>query len=92
MKPYPDWHTLRELDLRCGHGKGAAFRAFKRLAVGYAEGRDYVVLQAPQHRATIDALRAQGRIYNGSVRVVLLADRLAESVAQALRTDDPEAR
>ena len=39
-----DWRTLRELDAQAGARKGTAFRAFKRLADGWIEGRDYRVL------------------------------------------------
>lgn len=92
MTPYAGWRTLRELDLQAGRPKGAAFRAFKRMVAAYAEGRDYLILQAPQDRAAIEALRRQGRIYGGSVKAVLLGDRLADSVAQALLTDTPDQR
>lgn len=75
--------SLRELDERLGLPKGAAFRAFKR--AGLAEGRDFRLLDAARDAAEIAALRAAGRIYRGSVNVVLLAPAAAERLAAALR-------
>ncbi|MFT4047000.1 MAG: hypothetical protein QM661_09925 [Solimonas sp.] len=84
MRPAQDWLTLRELDRSAGREKGAAFRAFKRLSAGYREGVDFVVLSPDDAAATIDALRASGRIYAGSVNVVLLAAGFAETIAASL--------
>ena len=75
------WVSLRELDERLGQPKGAAFRAFRR--AGFAEGRDFRLLDSARDAAEIAALRAAERIYRSSVNVVLLsrasADRLALS-------------
>lgn len=77
------WVTLRELDARLGLAKGAAFRAFKRSA--FAEGADFRVLDATSQASEIDALRRAGRIYRGSVNVVLLSPAAAERLALLLR-------
>jgi hypothetical protein len=75
--------TLRELDERLGLAKGTAFRAFRR--AGFAEARDFRVLEAARDAAGIAALRAAGRIYRGSVNVVLLSPDAAERLAAVLR-------
>lgn len=77
------WVTLRELDARLGLPKGSAFRAFKRGA--FAEGPDFRVLDATREAGNIDALRREGRIYRGSVNVVLLSPAAAARLALLLR-------
>jgi hypothetical protein len=84
MSDYPDWVGLREIDLRAGTGKGAAFRAFKALAPNLIEGTDYRVLDPCKDREVIDALRYAGRIYLSSVRVVLLAPAAAMRLTEVL--------
>ena len=84
MSDYPDWVGLREIDLRAGTGKGAAFRAFKALAPNLVEGTDYRVLDPHKDREVIDALRHAGRIYATSVRVVLLAPTTARRLTDVL--------
>lgn len=78
------WVTLRELDARLGLAKGAAFRAFKRGA--FVEGTDFRVLDATHQASAIAALRREGRIYRGSVNVVLLSPAVAERLAALLRS------
>ncbi len=91
MKPYPDWVSLREIDLLAGTGKGTAFRGFKALAPTLHEGVDYCVLQ--QHdREVIDALRDSGRIYATSVHVVMLAPGAAQRLLEALAGARPAQR
>jgi hypothetical protein len=84
MNDYPGWVGLREIDLRAGTGKGAAFRAFKALAPNLTEGRDYRVLDPDKDREVIDTLRHTGRIYASSVRVVLLAPAAAQRLTEVL--------
>ncbi len=66
--------SFKELDRLWAVPKGAAFRAFKQALPVLVEQRDYIRLDARQHHAEIDALRATGRIYAGSVNVVLLSE------------------
>lgn len=84
MSAPPGWATLHEIDRAAGAAKGAAFRAFKRSLAQWREGPDYVVLDATRHRAQIDALRAQGRVYASSVNIVMVAPALAASLRAAL--------
>jgi hypothetical protein len=78
-----DWLTLREIDERDGAPKGTAFRSFKRIEPGLAEGRDYRLLQAARDAAEIAALRKAERIYRASVNVVLLSPATAERVGKS---------
>lgn len=78
------WKTLRELDAARGWNKGQAFRVFKALAPGWTEGRDYVVLDAGEHVRPVAQLRAAGRLYDSSVKLILLSPAMAEAV---LRSD-----
>ncbi|MGH8461420.1 MAG: hypothetical protein ACRESS_07420 [Stenotrophobium sp.] len=79
-----DWRSLREIDLASSRPKGSAFRAFKRLRSDFAESRDYVVLHHQDDAQAIGALHAAGRIYRGSINVVLLAPAAAQRVLDAL--------
>ena len=81
MNDYREWITLREIDLALGLTKGSAFRAFKSIAAELAEGTDFLLLQAAEHRAEVENLRAAGRIYAGSVNVILLSAPVRERVA-----------
>jgi hypothetical protein len=87
VKPADDWHTLRELDREAGTVKGSAFRAFKALASTLREDDDYRVLDAVADASTIAGLRAAGRLYDSSVRVILLAPAAARRVAAALAAE-----
>ncbi|MCP1728446.1 hypothetical protein J2T60_002446 [Natronospira proteinivora] len=79
--------TFRELDEAAHCPKGTTFRAFKALSDQLREGVDYVLLRADSDGARIESLRAQGRIYNSSVNVVLLqhqaADRVRDNIMKA---------
>lgn len=81
-----EW-TFRELDEARGLPKGSAFRAFKRVHEELCEGRDFRVLQANQDAGEIGDLRREGRIYAGSVNVVVLSPGATERVAHALDHD-----
>ncbi|MBU6510632.1 MAG: hypothetical protein KGL98_11300 [Gammaproteobacteria bacterium] len=75
MNPSTEGFTsFKELDRRWAAIKGSAFRAFKRALPGLQEGRDFLRLDAVADRDAIQRLRRAGRIYNGSVHVVLLSD------------------
>ena len=74
--------TLREIDERLGRSKGAAFRAFKRLAL--VEGRDFRVLRPDTDADAIAALRAARRIYPASVNVIVLSENAAARVAEGV--------
>lgn len=87
MNAYPDWLGLREIDAAAGTGKGAAFRVFKRMAAALREGTDYVVLRGSDPDPQIDALRAQQRLYAGSVHAILLEPAAARRVIAALVGD-----
>ncbi|MEQ1437742.1 hypothetical protein AAG565_00125 [Fontimonas sp. SYSU GA230001] len=89
MTAAADWLGLREIDAAAGTSKGAAFRAFKALQAQFTEGRDYVVLHAERDRATIEQLRASGRIYRGSINVILLSPAAARRIGCALHIDAP---
>ncbi|HEX4895529.1 MAG TPA: hypothetical protein VFV11_04285 [Solimonas sp.] len=85
MSAYHGWQTLRELDLRLGAAKGTAFRAFRRLESRYAEGSDYVLLDASHSPELLAALRAADRLYRSSPRPLLLSPALADAVLAAAR-------
>lgn len=82
---YCGWLSLRELDAELGLGKGASFRAFKRLLPRLAEERDFVVLDHQRHAATAAKLHAAGRLYRSSVNPVLLSPQTAGLLREALR-------
>lgn len=77
--------TLREIDEALGLPKGSAFRAFKRLAGAWREGRDYRVIDAAREPAAAQALREAGRAYAGSLRLIVLDTAAAERVQAFLR-------
>jgi len=74
------WLTLREIDQRLGAPKGTAFRAFKRLAPAWREGREFRVLDAARDAAEIEALRAAGRVYASSRAIILLSADAASRI------------
>lgn len=86
MNDYLHWRSLRELDQAAGTAKGQAFRAFKRTEPTLQEGRDFHVLNAETHRADIDTLRAQGRIYTTSIHLVMVSPQTASVLLQQLKT------
>lgn len=79
------WLTLREIDRQARQPKGAAFRAFKRLAPQLQENHDYHLLRTEHDSARIEALRAAGRIYRSSRNVLLLSLQTARRIAEMLR-------
>ena len=81
MNDYRGWSTLREIDQALGLDKGSAFRAFKQVEPGLKEGADFKVLAPATERDDIEILRSAGRIYAGSVNVVLLAPHARAQVA-----------
>ncbi|MEZ5581602.1 MAG: hypothetical protein R3F37_01385 [Candidatus Competibacteraceae bacterium] len=66
--------SFKEVDQLHQRPKGTAFRAFKSLAGQLREGEHFYYLEADRHRAEIEALRQQGRIYLSTVNVVLLTE------------------
>lgn len=86
MNAYPQWCSLREIDLTAGQTKGSSFRLFKRMNAQWQEGRDFVVLHHERHANAIAQLRNSGRIYANSVNVVLLHPRAAQLLLAALST------
>lgn len=92
MSPYRNWLSLCEIDRQAGTAKGAAFRCFKRLERGLREGVDYCLLHAERDREVIDQLRQCGRIYAGSVNVVLLAPETARCLVDVLSAPSPDDR
>lgn len=82
---YPGWFSMREIDHALGLGKGAAFRAFKRLLPRLVEQRDFVVLDHRNHAALAAKLHAEDRLYHSSVNPVLLSPAAAALLRQALR-------
>ena len=80
-------HTLREVDVRLGHPKGSAFRAFKRRREALRENVDFTLLPARAARAEIERLRAAGRIYRSSINVVILTESGFDRVRAELERD-----
>ncbi len=80
--PDDRWTTLRELDRDCGLGKGAAFRAFKRLAPSLREAADFRVVDADSAEGA--ALRAADRCYASSVKLILLSAATAARLRDEL--------
>src|SRR3546814_1302200 len=66
MKAYPQWRSLREIDLAASQSKGASFRLFKRMNSQWQEGRDFVVLHHEHDAGAIAELRESARIYASS--------------------------
>lgn len=91
MSDYPAWQTLREIDAAADTAKGTAFRRFRELEAQLQSGRDYRVLHHADDREAISALRNSGRIYAGSVNVVLIGETIARQIVDALRSG-PEAQ
>lgn len=81
---YSGWLSMREIDAALGLGKGASFRAFKRLLPRLVEERDFVVLDHQRHAALAAKLHAAGRLYRSSVNPVLLSPAAAALLRQAL--------
>lgn len=81
------WRTFRELDQVLAQPKGTAFRGFKALEPQLQEGRDFRLLQAGRDDAEIGHLRAEQRIYQSSVNVVLLSDATATRILRWLDTN-----
>ncbi|MDQ2070871.1 hypothetical protein [Natronospira bacteriovora] len=77
--------TFRELDAAMAHGKGSAFRAFKRLAPPLREGEDFLRLTPADSADAIEALRRQARIYPASINVVLLHPGAADRVRAGMQ-------
>ncbi|NGY06123.1 hypothetical protein [Solimonas terrae] len=80
------WRTLREIDRAARLPKGSGFRMFRQLASTWTEGRDFVVLDPGQDAATIAALRESGRIYAGSIKLILLSEAAARTLIDRLAT------
>lgn len=75
MNPDPGVFTsLKELDQTWRAPKGTGFRAFKHALPFLVANHDFIWLDAKRQHAEIENLRASGRIYAGSVNVVLLSD------------------
>jgi len=70
----PGFTSLKELDSAWAMPKGSAFRAFKHALPQLQESRDFIRLDATHDHDEIQRLRAAGRIYAGSVHVVMLSE------------------
>jgi hypothetical protein len=86
MIDYQDWLSLREIDQAGGTSKGAAFRAFRDIEAGLKCDLDFVLLHHVDDAEAIAALRASGRIYPGSINVVLLRRSVGHRMIEALRS------
>lgn len=78
-----DTLSLRQLDELNQVPKGTTFRRFKALRSSLAEGRDFFRLDAEEHAELLERLRGQGRIYPGSIHVVLLTETGYRRLRQA---------
>lgn len=85
--PDEEWYTMQDLDTEAGRAKGTAFRTFKRIREGLAEGRDFIVLEHYREDPLGARLVAAERIYPSSVHPVLLAPDAAHQVLAKL--NDP---
>ena len=74
--------SFKELDARWATPKGTAFRAFKHALPALRETHDFIRLDAVRDRDEIQHLRAAGRIYAGSVHVVLLSETAVPKLAR----------
>src|SRR3546814_11279135 len=92
MKAYPQWRSLREIDLAASQSKGASFRLFKRMNSQWREGRDFVVLHHEHDAGAIAELRESARIYASSVTVLLLHPGSAEPLLEAIAVSPPTRR
>lgn len=79
-----EYISFRQLDEAAGCPKGTAFRAFKYLDEKLREDRDFILLRADSAPELIEQLRAEDRIYAGSVNVVLLQPSAAERLRNAM--------
>lgn len=75
-----DWLTFKEIDLRNGWPKGAAFRRFKRALDRLAEGQDFVRLDASSCAREVEELRTAGRLYASTVHAVLISRQVATAL------------
>jgi len=76
--------TFREVDARHGCVKGTAFRAFKRLGGALVEGEHFHYLAADAYPETIARLKAEGRLYRGTVNAVVLTEAGYRRLREAL--------
>jgi BolA protein len=86
VKPDRDLYTFRLLDQHYGLPKGSAFRAFKRVLPGLAEGIDFERLDALDAAARIGELKRRERVYRTSRHVVLLSAAARTAVERELRS------
>jgi len=73
LMDFSNFTSFRELDALQQQTKGWAFKRFKQLADQLVEGEDFVWLDHQQHAELITTLRAEGRIYNSTVNLVMLS-------------------
>jgi len=78
-----DTLSLRQLDELNQVPKGTTFRRFKALRSSLTEDRDFFRLDAAEHAELLERLRMQGRIYPGSIHVVLLTETGYRRLRQA---------
>jgi hypothetical protein len=77
-------HSLREIDAASGQPKGSAFRAFKSLPL--REGIDFQVLHPVCDGPAFTAVRADGRLYPGALRAILVSDEARRRIEQVLKS------
>lgn len=81
------FHSLREIDAALGRPKGSAFRAFKSLPL--REGVDFHVLHPDHDGAAFTVTQAQGRLYPGALRAILVSDEARRRIEQVLKSELP---
>ncbi|QIB51746.1 ORF6N domain-containing protein [Pseudomonas sp. OIL-1] len=65
--------SFKQLDELNGVEKGTAFRAFKRRREQLVEQIDFFYLNAAEHAAFIESLKASGQIYRSTNHLVLFS-------------------
>lgn len=84
MSTNTKWYTVREIDELLDLPKGSAFRRFKKIEAFLEEGEDFLVLHHEKDRVAIEPLRAEDRIYEASINIVLIS---AETYERSMKIE-----
>ncbi|TJY62156.1 hypothetical protein E4T66_07975 [Sinimarinibacterium sp. CAU 1509] len=84
MIDYQSYLSLREIDQVSRSPKGTAFRAFRDIETQLVRDVDFVLLHHADDAEAIAALRASGKIYPGSINVILLSPAVGQRLLGAL--------
>ncbi len=92
MNDYQNWLSLRDIDQASGTTKGAGFRAFREIETQLTQTVDFLLLHHREDAEAIAALRSNGKIYPGSINVILLSPAVGQRLIEMLHTTANEPR